>query len=279
MRNNPSACAVSESERNRKPRLPLIFLQTRSEDCMTGKSQGRFRKYAHHDGPLYYPEFFTDRFQPIIQQALLGLARYSVRIEGEMPLTPSLMMAYPHNEHINSVFFPPRETGFVVARDYWYENVLLRMLLATLFDSVPITRETTGASTLKQELLWQEEFMTKRQKNLVVYPQGSRVGDADSPAELAQDIKRGVALMARSLKVPVYPVGLVYPKQYRPKKNGESAWKRFVGAVSQGKLPEQTEITIRVGNPLSPPENRGQDVEFLNTLASSMWHLAHTQNT
>ncbi len=238
----------------------------------------RFRRYSNHEGPIYYPQVLTDIVQPILRQALLSLARYEVSISGEQPNSPSLLLAYPHNEHINTLFFSPLENGAVVARDYWYENIFLRGLLATLYDTVPITRTATGTNTLKKEIQWQADLMEKRGKNILVYPQGSRIGSVDSPQDLAESLKRGVALMARSLQVPVYPVGIEYPEGYEPRKDGEDAWKRFTHSVAKRTLPERVKIQVHYGTPILPPENRAHDTEFLSTVAHTLWFLAHPRS-
>jgi len=229
------------------------------------------------DGPRLAPQLISGVTQPLLRALFLSLARYSVKIEGEFPKDPSLLLAYPHNEHINSILFPPNTVAIVAARDYWYDNAVLRFLVAGVADTLPLTRHGTGHKTLRQEISWQKDVMEQRNRHIVVYPQGSRSGASVSPGALTAQLQSGVPYMARKLDVPVYPVGFAYPDHNQPKKGGASAWTRFLAALRQGKLPEPTTVVLRVGEPLDVPLSRDGDHAFLTLLAQQLWHLAHTK--
>lgn len=237
------------------------------------------KKYQRDDAPFFYPRAISDRLQPVVRQALLNwVARYSV-ISDALPETPSLLLAYPHGEHADHILFPTEQIGIIGARDYWFRSLLFRMLVATVVDALPVERENPTISTISQEVDWQKGFLQQRKKHLLLYPQGSRIGPAQSFSDLQEQIKSGAAFMARKLQVPVYPVVLHHQEGYVPQKGGTNAWDRFVQSLSSGQLPEKLPVRVEVGKEISIPNNKREDRAFLTQLAQAFWSMKHEPPT
>lgn len=233
------------------------------------------------ESPLHLPRIVADPLQHVIRSTLLGLARYHVIIEGDLPDTPSLLLTYPHGEHANSILLPPSKVSYVAARDFFFQSTLMRYAISLAVDMLPITRQAASRETLYEEILLQQRMLHSRKKHVLVYPQGSRLGPAESREQLTQQIKPGVLLMAQQLEVPVIPIGLVYPPDYQPSKQGPNAWNELKSALKKGELPPHREVIVRTGQPLHIPEtsNRKNRAHFAEITAEALWELVHGTET
>lgn len=213
----------------------------------------------------------------MIQAILRRVANYDVNIEGQLPQEPSLLLPYPHGEHADSILLPPRKVAYVAARDTFFTNVVQRYILAAVLDTIPITRgksKELGHNQLKREIALQKQVLEQRHKHVVVYPQGTRRGSADSHDELRTQLKDGIPFMARKLQVPVVPIGIHRPDGYDPKKGGTNAWTEFKTALRSGQRAPGREVTVRMGDPL-PAEAIVDNELFMSTLAYELFALAH----
>lgn len=233
---------------------------------------------AERVAPLHLPLSAANFIQTATRRFLLGLANYELTFEGELPPEPALLVGYPHGEHINSLFLPPTEVGYVGAADHWYKTILSQVLVALIADMVPVTREGATRTQLMEEILWQRDLMQERHKHVMVYPQGSRMGKAGSPAELQAQLKKGIFLMADVLqRSEVYPVGFQYPDDYNPHKGADSAGQRLKNSLLHGHLPDLKQVTVRVGAPIPLPVKRSkfEDTKTLKKMAETLYDLAH----
>ncbi len=220
--------------------------------------------------PFHYPLAVSRVIQPLARKILLGVANYQVKINQELPTEPTILVAYPHGEHANSLLLPPNEVGYLAAADYWFQNVFLRWAIANVVDVVPISRgEQFSREEFDREILHMKRLM-KRNKHLLVYSQGSRLGPAESEKELQEQLKKGVLLMGRLLNVSsITPVGFVYPREYQPAKGGVSAWKRL---RSGDRSPVHIEVNI--GDAIPVPGAPKGDPAAMKRLAQSLYALA-----
>jgi 1-acyl-sn-glycerol-3-phosphate acyltransferase len=213
--------------------------------------------------------------QPLLRWLLLSLANYRITIEGKLPDEPSILAAYPHAEHIDALFLPPRNVVFIAGADVIYYNRVVQLASALMFDSLPLARDESATAALRTELTQQKAVLELRRKHLLIYPQGSRLGSARSEAELLRQLKPGVALMAAYHQVPVIPVGYVYPENFQPRKGGTSAGRRLLYHWRGHRLP-RAEITVRIGEAIDPPESHSRQDRalFLSVLARELFRLA-----
>lgn len=221
-------------------------------------------------------DIFTSRTQPVLQAMLRWLANYHVTLVGQLPDRPSLLLPYPHSEHIDSILLPARKTTLVAARDTFFRSAWQRVLLASVLDTIPLSRKEDFSHTrFKEEIAMQQDVLQRRKKHVVVYPQGTRRGAAESVVELQTQIKKGVPLMARHLEVPVIPVGIHHPVGYTPRKGETDAWREAQAAWRRGAWPTRREVTVRIGEAL-PLEVLKDNELFFATLAQELFTLAHT---
>ncbi len=108
-------------------------------------------------------------------------------------------------------------------------------------------------------------FGLRRGKVLILYPEGERSIDG-----VPKIFKKGAAILATHLRVPIYPVAL----------DG------FYEAWPRGKPPQKfTQLRIKIGDPIPPPDSPGPDpeatYEWLNgqirARVVKMWDEIHTE--
>lgn len=105
--------------------------------------------------------------------------------------TPALMLA---------TGLPFHYFGMIAAKDYFFANAK-RKNIATLFmNLIPIHRKCTRGSIAKDFSMC-GSFIQQGNHNLIIYPEGTRSLTGD-----VQPFKRGPAMMATELGVPIVPV-------------------------------------------------------------------------
>lgn len=214
-------------------------------------------------------------FQPMMRTILLSLANYHPQVEGEFPSAPFLALPYPHGEHLDSLLLPARteKLVYVAARDTFFSNWLVRFFLPLVLDAIPISRNGDFSRERFKSELSKMQNIVSAGHNLVIYPQGSRLGPATSADQLADQIKPGVFLIARLLAnagTTIVPVGIIHASNYDPQKGGVSA-----GQVLKNNWPQRPprqEVTIRIGEQWSDlPSNKNA---FRHELAQRLWDVS-----
>ncbi len=131
-----------------------------------------------------------------------------------------------------SFFDPPLiGSGFNRRLNYLARKTLFRFSpfrwLIEFFDAIPIDREGSGLSGLKETLR-----RLKRGEFVLIFPEGTRSHDGQ-----VSPLKPGFVAMARRSRVPLLPVGL---------DGAYDAWPRRV------RFPRRARIHVCVGPPLEP---------------------------
>jgi len=225
------------------------------------------------------PNWLRGLSQPVIRWLLLKLARYNVRIEGELPSDPSLLLAYPHGEHANSILLPSKDISFVAARDTFFKSQAQYMLLSLVLNLLPISRdEDFTRERFAQEVMAMKSAVEEQRHHLLIYPQGTRCGSATGVDELQRQLKPGIHLIAKQLDIPVIPVGIVYESVsgYDPRKGGTDAWRSTKNALRQKHLPPEREVLIRIGDALELDDMNRK--EFMTRLAQDLYQLVHLED-
>lgn len=101
--------------------------------------------------------------------------------------------------------------------------------LGRTFSLVPVDPDSNLVNAMRAGA-----FGLKQGKNLVLYPEGERSIDGTP-----KKFKKGAAILATHLKVPVYPVAL---------EGFYEAWPR------NRKLPRLAKLRVRFGDPVEPPD-------------------------
>ncbi len=221
------------------------------------------------------PDWLRSFSQPLLRWILLHLANYNVTIDDPLPQEPSLLLAYPHGEHANSILLPSHEITYVAARDTFFKSAAQQYLLSLILNMVPISRdEDFSRESLAKEVSAMQQVVQQKHHHLLVYPQGTRRGAAEGPEQLCQQLKPGIHLIAKQIGLPVVPMGIVYEPGYDPQKGTTDVWRETQRAIRQGKRPPKRNIHVRIGDPISL-ENKHRKV-FLAELATILYQLVHS---
>ncbi len=172
------------------------------------------------------------------------LAYRGLRVVTRLTLVTVFAVRYKGRENIpdqggglicanhQSFFDPPLiGSGFNRRLNYLARKTLFRFFpfrwLIEFFDAIPIDREGSGLSGLKETLR-----RLKRGEFVLIFPEGTRSHDGQ-----VSPLKPGFVAMARRSRVPLLPVGL---------DGAYDAWPRRV------RFPRRARIHVCVGPPLEP---------------------------
>lgn len=136
---------------------------------------------------------------------------------------------------------PFRNFGLMAAKEYFFANHVRRISLLLLMNLIPIDRKTNHV-TIIQSLAACRDFMNNGNRNIIIYPEGTR----SMSGEMAR-FKKGPAMIATELDVPLVPVHI--RGTYATMAKGS----RFI---------KPGRISVRIGQPIYPREYRqGNDEE------------------
>lgn len=142
----------------------------------------------------------------------------------------------------------PRRMNYL-ARETLFRVPLLAPLIRFL-DAIPIDREGTGLSGLKETLR-----RLKRGELVLIFPEGTRTSDGE-----VAPLKPGFIAVARRSKVPLIPVGLDGAYQ---------AWPRTA------RLPRTGRIGVSIGQPITTDEVAQLSDDALVQLLESRIRACH----
>jgi len=134
--------------------------------------------------------------------------------------TPALMMATGLSFNM---------FGMIAAKDYFFKTTQRKSIASLFMNLIPINRKCTK-TTFLQDIALCKTFINSRKGNLIIYPEGTR-----SLTGEIHTFKRGSAMIATELKIPIVPVYI----------NGTYQ------SLCKGKnFPRRSQITITIGNPI-----------------------------
>lgn len=90
--------------------------------------------------------------------------------------------------------------GIMAAQDYFFDNSVRRGIVRSLMNIIPISR-TSSKYSLAQNIETCKQFIMKKNGCLIIYPEGTRSCDGE-----IHSFKRGVAILAKELNLPIVPV-------------------------------------------------------------------------
>lgn len=218
------------------------------------------------------------------RRALLGAAKYNVEFEGEFPKStptePYMVAMYPHNEHANSLLIPQRENlTYMAAHDHFFKNPLqLLTIMAWLTAAtIPVVRDKKDQTPSRTKKMYADiKKAFGRSQKVAIYPQGTRSGTYLSPELLAEPLMRniGAAKISNHFQAPVIPIGILYPFDYQPIKDGPSGGRRIKQRLSREPV-EPVTIKVLVGDPIPPLADRKHAEQYMSGLAFILWGMVH----
>lgn len=167
------------------------------------------------------------------------LLRYycPVTVEGleNVPKQPFVFCSN-HCSHLDSIVLmaasglPFRGFALLAAADYFFDHPVRRRLVSALLTLIPLHR-TARHTGLRTTIGQCREFLASGGQGIIIYPEGTRSQDGE-----IQPFRRGAAVLAMALRVPVVPAHIEGTTASMPK-----------GAV----FPRPGRITVRIGQPLA----------------------------
>ena len=232
------------------------------------------REHNEQEHSSVFPKWVRTVSQPLIRRLALWAVNYSVEIDGDLPSEPSLLVAYPHGEHLNSFLLRPDNITYVAAHDTFFKSAIQQAVISLALNITPISRyQDFSREKMDRELARMKEVV-KEKHHILVYAQGTRRGRAKDEQTLFRQVRPGVHVMAQELGVPVYPIGISYEGDYNPQKGMTDAWRDLFKAIAKGKTLPRRQITLRIGEEL-PAILLDERRAFLEALAHEMYTLAH----
>lgn len=155
-----------------------------------------------------------------------------------IPRSSSFIFCSNHNSHMDSGILmvasglPFNNFAMIAAKDYFFDSNK-RNYLNLLMNLIPIERDADRKSMIEY-LAACREFTKNGNRNLIVYPEGTR-----SLTGKMQSFKKGPAMISAELGLPIVPAFI---------KGSFKAWPK-------GKIfMRPSKLTIRIGKPISPAE-------------------------
>ena len=129
----------------------------------------------------------------------------------------SFIFCSNHNSHMDSAVLMVssrrgfKNFGMIAAKDYFFDNKIRKYFSNLLMNLVPIERKSSR-KTIIDNLMACRTFVRNGQKNLIIYPEGTR-----STTGKIQPFKKGPAIIAVELDLPIVPAYIAgtfysYPK-------------------------------------------------------------------
>ena len=120
----------------------------------------------------------------------------------------SFILCSNHNSHMDVALLAVatkknfNDFGMLAARDYWFESWVKRVSVNTVMNLIPVDRASNKDKELsiKDSEALCEAFMKYEQRNLILFPEGTR----GNPGELLP-FKKGAARFALNLNKPILP--------------------------------------------------------------------------
>ncbi len=201
-------------------------------------------EYSHVLNEHSLSERVTKKIFEIYCKALFTLY-CPLKITGRenIPHNSSFIFCSNHNSHMDSGILmiasglPFKNFAMIAAKDYFFDSKK-RNYLNTLMNLIPIERNADRKSMLSY-LAACREFTKRGNRNLIVYPEGTRSLDGK-----IHSFKKGPAMISAELGLPIVPAFI---------KGSFKAWPK-------GKIfMKPTKLSIRIGKPINPEDYKCKD--------------------
>lgn len=148
--------------------------------------------------------FIKKLFELFCKAVFLSYCPLQVTGRENIPAT-SFIFCSNHSSHMDSGVLmgasglPFRQFGLMAAKEYFFSNTIRRVSLNLLMNLIPIDRKTNHV-TLVQSLAACREFVRNGNRNIIIYPEGTR-----SLSGKTARFKKGPAMIATELGIPIVP--------------------------------------------------------------------------
>jgi long-chain acyl-CoA synthetase len=196
-------------------------------------------EYSH---VLKKPSLFTKLIKKIfeIYCKILFTFYCPLKINGRenVPKHTSFIFCSNHNSHMDSGILmtasglPFKNFAMIAAKDYFFDSNK-RNYLNLLMNLIPIERDADRKSMINY-LTACKEFTKSENRNLIVYPEGTR-----SKTGKMQSFKKGPAMISAELSLPIVPAYI---------SGSFKAWPKGNVFMKPQKL------NIRIGKPIKPED-------------------------
>jgi 1-acyl-sn-glycerol-3-phosphate acyltransferase len=186
---------------------------------------------------------------------LVGIAAFGMRCQGRerIPGSGPVLICSNHQSHFDPVLVglcSDRPMNYL-ARESLFRIPVFRQLIE-YYDAIPIDREGTGLSGLKETLR-----RLKRGEMVLIFPEGSRTHDG----EMAP-LKPGFLTLARRSQAAVLPVGLDGAFDALPRRRV---------------IPRPARICVCIGDPITAVEAALLDDAALLAVVERRMRACHAQ--
>jgi 1-acyl-sn-glycerol-3-phosphate acyltransferase len=130
-----------------------------------------------------------------------------IKVDGRENLSQSpFILCSNHTSHMDTPVLmlatgiPFKQFGMVAAKDYFFDNPWRNRIINLLMNLIPIDRNASRES-LKKDISSCKHFVETKGHHLIIYPEGTR-----SITGEIQPFKRGPALIAHKLSMPIIPI-------------------------------------------------------------------------
>lgn len=169
---------------------------------------------------------------------------------------PPFLFCSNHNSHMDTGVLMIasglsfRKFGMMAASDYFFDNSIRRFFMCMMMDLLPIERKANRRSILKMLAACRD--YTNSGRNLILYPEGTRSTDGSM-----QEFKRGAAMIADELELPIVPAYIHGTYSAMPKGSN---------------LMRPARLHVVIGKPVYPKEHRNG-----NGISKSVLHHSLTE--
>lgn len=156
------------------------------------------------DPPSRPGRFIKKLFELFCKTVFISYCPLTVTGRENIPAT-SFIFCSNHSSHMDSGVLmgasglPFRQFGMLAAKEYFFGHAVRRILLNLLMNLIPIDRKTNHV-TLVESLAACREFVRNGNRNIIVYPEGTR-----SVSGKIGKFKKGPAMIATELGIPIVP--------------------------------------------------------------------------
>lgn len=167
-------------------------------------------KYAYliHKQPIFF-RIWKSLFYYYCKFVFLWYTPVTIRGREKLP-DSSAVFCSNHNSHMDVALLSNaagksfNHFGMLAAKDYWFDSTLKRISINFIMNLIPIARRTANNKDdfpFENTIALCKAFMKLGKRNLVMFPEGSR-----GEAHVIKPFRKGAALFATELNVPVVPV-------------------------------------------------------------------------
>ncbi|MCH8012842.1 MAG: 1-acyl-sn-glycerol-3-phosphate acyltransferase [Candidatus Marinimicrobia bacterium] len=157
-----------------------------------------------------------------------------VKVEGRENIPESsFILCSNHCSHMDSGVLmvasglPFKNFGMMAAKEYFFDNKIRRISLNLLMHLIPIDRKTNHVTIVKS-LAACRDFTKNGNRNIIIYPEGTR-----SITGKIGKFKKGLAMVATELGLPVVPVYINGTHDAYPKGNYFMKPKKIYATIGQ----------------------------------------------